>query len=440
MSVFALVTVAGGLGNPALAWDHTFRVWDTDNFPVEWWFADNVDDNISLEEGETAITTAIDNWVEGAPCATLSQEFQGVREGHNGGFIADSTHTYSFEDALDDLDGGTLAANVCFEAGEFAFSLDGENYYYSYDCDVVYNDTTPWMLAEDIDAGLCTNEYSLESVTTHETGHLFGMGHSCEEEDACDDPDLRYATMYWSTGPCDNYQNEVKDDDIEGIYALYGPYCSFEANENSERYGGVPHEVCFDVECNEPPENVVWNFGDGNTSEELEPCHTYTDKGQFPVSLTTSGSGEVCGEWENTRRERAYVLVCGEPAPADGFEGLFTYSHYDGTIYQMVNQTDTTVYGCIDQIQWDVFKNDELVQSVSAWSPKIDFAEEGTYRIVLNVGGPGGFQAGELTIDVEDKPGEVSSGWGCAIGSASASMIGLMVGLGAAVRRRREDH
>ena len=49
------------------------------------------------------------------------------------------------------------------EAGEFAFSPDAENYYYSYDCDIVRNDTTPWMMAEDIENGLCTNEFSLEA-------------------------------------------------------------------------------------------------------------------------------------------------------------------------------------------------------------------------------------------------------------------------------------
>lgn len=43
-----------------------------------------------------------------------------------------------------------------------------------------------------------------------------------------------------------------------------------------------------------PPYTASWNFGDGNTSEELDPVHIYTDTGSFSVSLeVTDGNGEV---------------------------------------------------------------------------------------------------------------------------------------------------
>ena len=64
------------------------------------------------------------------------------------------------------------------------------------------------------------------------------------------------------------------------------------------------------------------------------------------------------------------VVVCEPPEKADGFDGMFTAEHHEGLVYQMVNQADISVYGCIDQIQWDVFQGDELIKSVSAWSPK----------------------------------------------------------------------
>ena len=259
-------------------------------------------------------------------------------------------------------------------------------------------------------------------------------------DEDCGDPDLRYATMFWSTGPCDNYQGgDLRSDDVEGLYSLYGPSCTFEAT--TERFGGAPLEVCFEVDCNEPPENFEWNFGDGVRDDSaLELCHTYEDKGQFSVGLTTTGSGETCGEWETTTRETAYVLVCGEPEPADGFGGLFTYDHFDGLVYQMYNQTDVSVYGCVDQVQWEVYKggsvSGEPVQVSGAWSPKIEFEAEGKYTIVLNVGGPGGVSAGELTIDVTDQRGEQSRG--CSTVPAMGGVFGMLIGLGAAVRRRRD--
>ena len=46
---------------------------------------------------------------------------------------------------------------------------------------------------------------------------------------------------------------------------------------------------------------------------------------------------------------------------------------------------------------------DSLVQYVNAWSPKIDFTEEGAgdYRVVLTLGGPGGETSTEMKISVE---------------------------------------
>ncbi|MFT6336351.1 MAG: PKD repeat protein, partial [Halioglobus sp.] len=36
------------------------------------------------------------------------------------------------------------------------------------------------------------------------------------------------------------------------------------------------------------PEDYLWDFGDGNTSDELEPNHTYAEKGVYEVCLTVS--------------------------------------------------------------------------------------------------------------------------------------------------------
>ncbi|MGK0316089.1 MAG: PKD repeat protein, partial [Saprospiraceae bacterium] len=36
------------------------------------------------------------------------------------------------------------------------------------------------------------------------------------------------------------------------------------------------------------PEDYLWDFGDGNTSDELEPNHAYAEKGVYEVCLTVS--------------------------------------------------------------------------------------------------------------------------------------------------------
>ncbi len=454
----AILLLAALTSGDAHAWSHTRRVWVREDLPIEWWMGNNqptsIDWDYVVGTDGGAIQASFDTWVDSAPCANLGAEYMGVRDDHRGGFVADNLNTFSMRDPLDQLDGPTLAATLCLTTGEVVFTKDGDPYRKVYDCDITYSETNDWATWEDVENGQCSNAFSFQSVTTHEIGHLWGLGHSCDAvgddssangSESCDDPDLRYATMYWSTGPCDNYQGgDLRNDDVNGIYALYGPSCTFEAT--TERFGGAPLEVCFEVECNEPPEGFEWKWGDGTTSTDaLDTCHTYEDKGQFSVGLTTLGSGDACGEWETTNRQQAYVLVCGEPEPGkdtDGsaFTGLFTFEHYDGLVYQMINQTDTSVYGCIDQVVGEVYKggsvSGEPVQTLSAWSPKIEFTEEGTYTVVLNVGGPGGISAGELTIEVEDKRGDVSRG--CSAVPATAGLLGIFIGLGAAVRRRRQ--
>jgi uncharacterized protein (TIGR03382 family) len=184
----------------------------------------------------------------------------------------------------------------------------------------------------------------------------------------------------------------------------------------------------------------LYGDGDGDnidieSPDDYEICHTYEKKGQYTVNVTISGNSEDCGDWEYTDRERAMVVVCEPPQKAEGFDGMFTAEHEDGLVYQMINQADISVYGCIDQIQWDVYKGDEFIKSVSAWSPKIEFPKEGTYRVVLNLGGPGGITAEELTIDVVDKPAE-----GCSTltkGSAtSAVSLAFLAFVGISLRRR----
>ena len=422
---------------PAHAWKHTRWVWDRDMFPLEWYLGDTPED--SLPEGIEAevLTAAWEHWELEAPCATLSTEYMGVREGNRTGKENDDVNTFYFDDPADQMGAGVLGVTITNQTADVAFTLSGETYTYAKDSDIIFNKDIDWDTDEGIANG-CTREYSLEAVATHEIGHLWGLGHSCEEGETCTDLDLRYATMYWSIGPCSTYQSDLSDDDIEGITALYGPYASF--SSESQRNGSAPLEVCFDIEMDDEGEGfeIEWNFGDGTTSVETTSpvCHTYTEAGQYSVNMQVTGTQEQCGEWEFTQRELAYVTVCDTPVPAAGFDGMFTYEPVEDFVYQMVNQVDTSVYGCIERIRWDVFKGNstEPMRTISAWSPKIDFEEEGDYRVVLYVGAPGDLVAAEeLLIKVEEVTGS-----GCATAPSTGGLTGILIGLVGLLIRRRD--
>ncbi len=72
----------------------------------------------------------------------------------------------------------------------------------------------------------------------------------------------------------------------------------------------TPPAVAFDWDCGPTSRNIQfnnlstggtepiqyhWDFGDGNTSTEQSPAHTYADKNEYNVTLTvTDGEGRVC--------------------------------------------------------------------------------------------------------------------------------------------------
>ncbi len=430
---------------PAHAWTLAGWAWDSNEFPVEWYLSDYVTPELGADYEEEVSQLGASIWAEQAPCAGTSDQYMGIREGHweSGPSASDLVNTVYFDDPS--AVNGETALGVTYTSFGGAYfpieepSGDISYIFEAYDSDIVFSEWAEWASTEDIAAGNCNSEFSIEGVATHEFGHFWGMGHSCEQEDVeaglCTELAWYDATMFWTGGACDLTQANLADDDIQGITALYGPYASF--STDSETSGGVPLEVCFDLQTKTGDYEgleVEWSFGDGATSTEFTPCHSYETQGQFTVFVSITGTDESCGSYSFDQREPAFVTVCEPPHAGDGFTGTFTYEYVEGTTYQMVNQADLSVYGCIDQVAWDVFKDGQKVQSISAWAPKIDFGEKGSYEVVLNLGGPGGIAADSLTIDV----GTDGVGGCSAVPGAAAGLFGLLAGLGAAVRRRRQ--
>ncbi len=436
------------LASPAGAYKLLGYAWAPDDFCLEWWMTDYVEDSLenaatygyaSAWEAQVAVNQkGFDNWADGAPCAEICDTFMGVDAG-NEGKTNDGINKIYWDDPTGFMGEGVLAVAAYSVTAEYLREQDGQYLYRFGDVDVTFNDQIDWTLTEEIEGGQpCSGGMAaLEPVATHELGHLWGVGHSCEEGEPCTDETLRYATMYWANDSCDIERNTINPDDVAAINALYGPYATF--TTDSQRFGGVPLTVDFRVLAAEDTNitGVEWRFGDGATSADLAPSHTYEDQGQYSVVLRIDGNNESCGDWSFEYRERAYVVACEAPAPGlapggEPYPGLFTFDHLEGLQYQMVNRADTSVYGCLDTVVWQVYgSGGDMVQEISAWSPIIELPSEGTWRVVLNVGGPGGISAADLTIDTADHAE------GCSAVPTGAGLAGLLVGLGLALARRR---
>ncbi|MEU6646352.1 ThuA domain-containing protein [Saccharomonospora sp. NPDC046836] len=91
--------------------------------------------------------------------------------------------------------------------------------------------------------------------------------------------------------------------------------------------GQLPLEVRFSSEGSHDPEGTAvtyaWDFGDGNTSTEANPVHTYTTKGQFNVQLTVTDETGKAGVTNLTVTAGNTAPVVDVELPAHG--GFFDF-------------------------------------------------------------------------------------------------------------------
>jgi PKD repeat protein len=76
--------------------------------------------------------------------------------------------------------------------------------------------------------------------------------------------------------------------------------------------GTAPLAVAFHNDSTGQVTASAWNFGDGDTSNETHPSHTYTEPGLYTVTLTVSGPGG-----SNTLPRSAYVQIDAPALPME---------------------------------------------------------------------------------------------------------------------------
>lgn len=93
------------------------------------------------------------------------------------------------------------------EIVEADMQLNGENF--------------EWTLSPPSSCPPSSNLVDVRNIVTHEAGHFIGLDHSSDPE----------ATMYYSSPPCETSKRDLAEDDIDGVFFLYGenqnnPYIS----------------------------------------------------------------------------------------------------------------------------------------------------------------------------------------------------------------------
>ncbi len=115
--------------------------------------------------------------------------------------------------------------------------------------------------------------------------------------------------------------------------------------------------------------SVTWDFGDGATSNEVSPLHTYAAGGTYTVTLTI-GSADGRSNSTNQQVTVSAPLVAGFSAQPNGLDVQFT------------NQSS----GDIASVTWD-FGDGATSNEVS---PLHTYAAGGTYTVTLTIGSADG--------------------------------------------------
>ena len=210
------------LSTTAHAWNHTYRIWNREQLPLKWYMSDyrmpGSSSDLDQEYQLNVITKSYDNWVFDVPCAQLSHEYMGTREGHSdcpedtppeecireGRSSSDLMNTFYYDDPAEEQGAGVLGVTYTVTTGQVAFRRDGNEYYYASDSDIVFSKDVGWINSDQV--GTACSGTPIEAVATHEIGHQWGMGHSCEENDVtsgnCEGDGLINANMFWSAPEC----------------------------------------------------------------------------------------------------------------------------------------------------------------------------------------------------------------------------------------------
>jgi PKD repeat protein len=179
--------------------------------------------------------------------------------------------------------------------------------------------------------------------------------------------------------PCSAFSNEITT-----TIPPAAPTADFSASPTS---GAAPLDVTFADASTGALTSMQWDFGDGATSTDVAPSHTYKTAGDFTATLTVTGPGGVV-------TKSTIITVAAQP-PVAGF----TASPSTGLAPLPVTFEDSST-GEITSRQWRFGDGGSSAEQ----SPSHTYLTPGTYTVTLTVNGPGGSGVKTASVGVTTPP------------------------------------
>lgn len=367
---------------------------------------------------DAALEAALSRWLVG-PCDDVSFDNTGAA-GTLGGAPAPLDIVF-----VEGLSSETPAVTLLQTDGVLPFGAFVERIVQA---EVRLDGTVAWGDEDAVSSASCEDIYSLEAALSREVGVALGIESS----------------VLPALAPCAS-ADEIDPSGLARLASLYAPRASFACVPESadEVVGALPLTMSCVLDAAESltPDEAQWRFGDGGNAEGSVVQHTYETAGNHTVSVTFP-SDNACVTDANERVDRVgYVRACDAPDVSFGF------NHIGGLDYRVENRTDVSVYGCVLDIWWNVYKGTStngrlLAGPIHTWEPSIVLPEEGDYTVEVTVEAIGGSATVTRRLAAEGGLGDgyqrTSLGTLCAHGAPlTISSLGAWMLLFAALRRRQ---
>jgi PKD repeat protein len=191
-----------------------------------------------------------------------------------------------------------------------------------------------------------------------------------------------YAVTLWVTN-----SNGCSDDSVRYVRANLSPTASATTNDTT---GCNPYTSTF-VNNSTNATSYQWFFGDGGSSTQPNPTHTYPTSGLYGVTLIATNAAGC----RDTFRFSNTISVNQTPLAS------FTSSVTSGCAPLAVNFTNTSTVISGATYSWD-FGNG---QTSTLANPSVSYTDSGTYQVVLVVSnGNGCFHTATQYIHVNISP------------------------------------
>jgi len=173
------------------------------------------------------------------------------------------------------------------------------------------------------------------------------------------------------------------------IVVMPDPMPQFIAAPTPQIFNPAGNVVNFTNQTNAGTWNYLWRFGDGSTSTEENPSHTYTNVGTFNVTLIVDNI--------SCRDSITHQITILPIPPVANFDSIPSGCE---PLYINLNNTSLNTETPGTTYRWDF--GDGNYSTVK--NPTYTYYNPGTYRVELTVTGPGGTSVKSQIVNVYVSP------------------------------------